>query len=301
MSGVDIQKIIAHFGTKGMRWGVRNDRNLAGRLGATNATKADNKWMLKTGGQYDKVLNAAIERSNSEIPRINNDPKFKGKDFTKPSKLRDQYYEAHRSAFERALNEEASSRIPNSPSGQFKATFKVAELGQRPYIAFEPTNVQHAADTTLPTRAWVNTNANGEIINFELETPQMKHQTMVDVEAIIAHYGVKGQKWGVRKMRSNGGVTKFKEKPKHLTDQELADRIKRLETEKKYKELNKRQVSTGRKHINEVLVHIGKETVKKFGVGAATTTAKIVLNRKFANSDKTDLKALGDQIFPKKK
>ena len=61
----------------------------------------------------------------------------------------------------------------------------------------------------------------------------VKHMIDVDIEKIIAHYGVKGQRWGVRTLRSNGGITKYKGKPKNLTDQELADRIKRLETEKK--------------------------------------------------------------------
>ena len=88
------------------------------------------------------------------------------------------------------------------------------------------------------------------------------------LDEFLAHYGVAGQKWGVRRSskqlaRSNSGITKYKEKAKTLTDAELNTRIKRLETEKKYRELNKKTVSAGQKHVNEVLVHIGKSLLMK--------------------------------------
>jgi hypothetical protein len=123
--------------------------------------------------------------------------------------------------------------------------------------------------------------------------------TQEQIDTYLEHHGVKGQKWGVRRDGSNGGITKFKGKAKTLTDAELNARIKRLETEKRYKELNKKQVSVGMKHVNEVLVHIGKESAKKFGVSAVGVGTKLALNKKF--KDHTTLNGLGDQLYPKKK
>lgn len=104
------------------------------------------------------------------------------------------------------------------------------------------------------------------------------------LDEFLAHYGVAGQKWGVRRSskqlaRSNSGITKYKEKAKTLTDAELNTRIKRLETEKKYRELNKKTVSAGQKHVNEVLVHIGKETVKKAGTNLSYYGVKKALGK----------------------
>jgi hypothetical protein len=160
--------------------------------------------------------------------------------------------------------------------------------------------------------------------------------SLKDLGYFLAHHGVKGQKWGIRRspkqlarasggsggghqvsgdttevaapshaesvtgitphttIGSHKGITKFKEKPKNLTDAELQARIKRLETEKKYRDLNKKTVSTGKKHINEVLVTIGKNTATQIGTGAAVYVVKKQIEKKF---QKVDIK----EMFPKKK
>lgn len=130
--------------------------------------------------------------------------------------------------------------------------------------------------------------------------------TKEEVDDFLAHYGVKGQRWGVRNeggsgkftgstnkapksksksahrnASSNGGITRYAGKPKMLTDAELNARIKRLETEKKYKELNKRQVSAGRKHVNEVLVSIGKQSATKLGTAGVQLIGKKAIMKTF--------------------
>jgi hypothetical protein len=130
--------------------------------------------------------------------------------------------------------------------------------------------------------------------------------TKEEVDDFLAHYGVKGQRWGVRNeggsgkftgstnkapkskstsgppnAGSNGGITRYRSKPKMLTDAELNARIKRLETEKKYSELNKRQVSAGRKHVNEVLVSIGKGSAIKLGTAGVLLVGKKAITKTF--------------------
>jgi hypothetical protein len=79
-----------------------------------------------------------------------------------------------------------------------------------------------------------------------------------------------------------------------LTDAELAARIKRLETEKRYNDLNKGTVGTGRKHINEVLVKIGKNTAETVGTKAGVYLARKAIDKKFGTK-------VEDTIFGKNK
>lgn len=81
---------------------------------------------------------------------------------------------------------------------------------------------------------------------------------MSSFDDFIEHYGVKGQKWGVRKKRSSTSRTKFAKAPSRLTDSELKSRIQRLEAERKYNELNRRTVSTGERLVSDVLTNSGR-------------------------------------------
>ena len=126
---------------------------------------------------------------------------------------------------------------------------------------------------------------------------------MTDTDDFLAHYGIKGMRWGVRRQRGkNGRVsttsrTHYKKPPKNLTNDELQRRIKRMETEKRYNELNKRDISTGQKHVGDVLTHIGKGTIQAVGGAVALYAIKTALFKKFGE-DKVGPKPV---IFPKKK
>lgn len=108
----------------------------------------------------------------------------------------------------------------------------------------------------------------------------------------LAHYGVKGMRWGVRRKRgSNGrvggskpsGKTTFQKQPHRLSDAELQRRIKRMELEKKYRELNAPTKSKGRKFAGEVVENSGKTIV---GTVVGTTASFAVgraLKKKFGS------------------
>jgi hypothetical protein len=123
--------------------------------------------------------------------------------------------------------------------------------------------------------------------------------TQEEIDAQLLHYGVSGMKWGVRRSpaqltRARKGQTRFREKGVRLTDAELAARIKRLETEKRYNDLNKGTVGTGRKHVNEVLVKIGKNTAETVGTKAGVYLARKAIDKKFGTK-------VEDTIFGKNK
>lgn len=116
----------------------------------------------------------------------------------------------------------------------------------------------------------------------------------MNAEDILAHYGIKGMRWGVRRSQAQldsanpsapSRVERFKEAraarartrfssgakdaPINLTDDELRSRINRMETEKRYNELNSRTVTTGEKNVMEILTNVGKKTATTALSGAA--------------------------------
>lgn len=95
----------------------------------------------------------------------------------------------------------------------------------------------------------------------------------------LVHYGVKGMKWGVRKARPSSGTGKRRGKtnaqriydhvanpsPKpakrrvsDMSDEELRRAINRMQMERTYTQLTAKEVSKGRKFVNEVLYNSAK-------------------------------------------
>lgn len=92
------------------------------------------------------------------------------------------------------------------------------------------------------------------------------------MENTIRHHGIRGMKWGVRryqnrdgsltpegKKRYSDGVTSH---VKSMSDQELRDRINRLQLEKQYKSLlepeGQKKVNKGKAFVQNVLETSGK-------------------------------------------
>lgn len=55
----------------------------------------------------------------------------------------------------------------------------------------------------------------------------------MDVETVLEHFGIKGQKWGVRRKNPSGS------RVKSLSDEELRARVDRLNLEQRYSQLSK--------------------------------------------------------------
>lgn len=138
----------------------------------------------------------------------------------------------------------------------------------------------------------------------------------------LYHHGVIGQKWGEK----NGppyplseGQKSAAEKKGHktaeqkesernkrndaknrgtLTDEEIAQRIARLEAEIRLRDLTEKDIDAGKKVAKDILIRTGEKVVGTALVGAALYGTKALITKKF------DLDEFGNAIFnggPKKK
>lgn len=102
----------------------------------------------------------------------------------------------------------------------------------------------------------------------------MTTEIVEKAESILAHYGVKGQKWGVRKASKPAGIGGRNYDTKNKSNEELKKIIARMKLEQEYKELNKKATSEGKKIIHDIL-----KNAPKAAAGAVITglvTKKVV-------------------------
>lgn len=118
----------------------------------------------------------------------------------------------------------------------------------------------------------------------------------------LAHFGIKGMKWGVRKNRSDsgGGSSKSqsflsKDEPTtsewhrsrrfdHLSNKDLKARINRIEMEKKYRDLTMTKSERRRKAIKKAIGDILANTAKKQAQLMVDKQVSALMNGKIAES-----------------
>lgn len=219
---------IQHFGVLGMHWGVRKGERAA----------AQGK------------LNADVKRKISEVYNYNGksnmDLVYKVADAQKSINKKNHYDpenpKSHKSAV--AAKNERNDFMDNMPkkiSGRYK-------MGMNEYFQNE-SNYWKRIDGDMPPK----------------KKSKISHS---DIEEYITHYGVPGMKWGTRMnsdgstsrfgMKTSATVNKYKSADKSsgksisdLSNDDLKERLTRLNMEKNYKELIKPKKSLARKKIEK--------------------------------------------------
>lgn len=178
--------------------------------------------------------------------------------------------------------------IRDAQSGKKMRTEDLAKYGFNPWFT-----------TTFRTD---DKKVNFEGLNFT--TAELQHSFMAPslYDDYLAHYGVKGQKWGVRRYQNEDGSYTSEGKTRRsmsklaagnasesstwkakdastLSDEELRRRLNRLNQEKQYRELTKSRSSKAREWISK--------TAKTVLVTAAITAASEVMKNKYADAMKS--------------
>lgn len=102
------------------------------------------------------------------------------------------------------------------------------------------------------------------------------------IDEFIAHYGVKGMRWGVRKKRKPSGDYKRtaplrKRHASELTDKQLQDVNRRLNLEKQYKSLNPSLLKKGEMGAKVILGSAG--TIAGLYKLSQTGVGKAIINK----------------------
>lgn len=96
--------------------------------------------------------------------------------------------------------------------------------------------------------------------------------------AVLQHHGILGQRWGVRRTEaqlargSKGSLSSKKvsakeaerSKVKSMSDAELRQRINRIQMERQYSQLSKKDISAGQKFVSDVFMNAAKQTATNY-------------------------------------
>lgn len=107
------------------------------------------------------------------------------------------------------------------------------------------------------------------------------------IEEVLAHYGVTGMKWGVRRKGRSGGKASAdytrsrkllkKKKLSELSNDDLKKLNKRLEMERKFKAVNPKASAEGKRWVGKTLNAYGNLAVGAIaGAASAATVAKLL-------------------------
>ena len=273
------ERYIRHYGIPGMKWGKRKIQDayssVKGRIKKHVEDSGEKKWEKKamSNETYVKAYNKTAAHMNSVvIPKINNDPRYKDKNFNDPknAKLYKKYMDEYASEFGKSFSSNFTSVAGKSPYQNREVVVSIDK--DTGLMAFSFSELRQEA---LPEVFYAKLDSNGFVIDF-VET---------DENGELKHYGILGMRWGRRKgSDSDSGSSSQKpqkKKTSEMTNQELREKIERANLERQYKEISKnKSTDAGRKFVTEVLRESAKNTAVKYvtkamGAGVEMLLAKL--------------------------
>ncbi len=263
---------LAHFGVIGQKWGVRREERDLNRVAGKAMKLADRNYL--------KVYNAMADESSGFYSKINSNPKYKNLNLfdeeSRNSPLAKSYLKECSDAATESLQRNSDKMIGSKVDSRVKVTWYMPkELGSTPSFYVERAdNVKHA-DEVDRIKLIPKFSKSGKLISMDFPKDIFEKN---EEESELKHYGVIGQKWGIRKdFEANKSIRKSRAKmlrtKRLMSDDEMAKTVKRLEMEKKLTQLVADDVVPGR-----VLVasQMGKFMSSALGAAAGVVGAVIV-------------------------
>lgn len=99
------------------------------------------------------------------------------------------------------------------------------------------------------------------------------------VDAFLSHHGIKGMKWGVKKKKNSVEAASRDAKIKAMSDNELRQKINRIQMEKQYKSLTAPSVSPGRKFAQDILLNTAKQQLSQVASRYAAQTIQDLIKK----------------------
>lgn len=256
------------------------------------------KGRLEFNNLYGDYFNSRIDAINDKYPGKNLvDPLLPNFDAEASKK-----YMKEVEALQLDAWKDAAKRMGVSPSGKSKFDIITDPETGNVDIKLVPNDskdsAKHSDEDYLTVRLKAK-KKNGKIVGYELIEEDLEQDLFDETEEFLAHYGVKGMKWGVRRYRNEDGSLTEKGKQREETKSVkkerrelsksrrsidtdvLEDTIKRLENEKKLKDLVDEDTRPGKKFMSDVFKTSGKRILTTGITGAGMYAAKNAIDRKF--------------------
>ena len=268
----DLDSYLAHFGVKGMKWGVERSASAkAASSGPSEKSQAKAAKLIKRAEFHEEGAGVQGDFSN---------------------KLK----KAH-----------ADLIVNGTESQVFKDTFPGTEhLGPVKFV-LQTGRSREQAQQELSNNLQFTSNqfarsANGhaaEAQRLRAKAEKLQHSDD-DISDVLAHFGVKGMKWGQRKAGTGAASTHVSSDSaraselkstvkKHgtaaLSNPELQHLVTRLNLEQQHNRLNPAEVSAGKKILSEVLKiggNVAKQEASKYAAEYADKGIKQLLEKKAA-------------------
>lgn len=126
------------------------------------------------------------------------------------------------------------------------------------------------------------------------------------IDGVLAHHGIKGMKWGIRRERGPGGTVSSNPSAKkggvsHLSDTELRELVGRMQLEKTFHSLSSEDQSKADGFVKGLLKDIGKSQVRRVAKGAADIAIEQAIKQVGVKTESQQIQELARRIKPKKK